>query len=345
MGAHWPHWKVKSSLWALAVSKGGSICLWYLHVCSIHWYFLISSYYLTVLNGCSLTTLKSIEFTQCSGSFEWEVHQPLVSTCFLYALVFPYIFLLFDCFKWVLIDCIERCRVHSVLWQFQMGGPSAFGIYMFSLCTGISLYFPIIWLFWMGAHWRHWTAQSSLSALAVSNGGSISLWYLHVFSMHWYFLISSYYLTVLNGHSLTALKGVEFTQCSGSFKWGVHQPLVSTCFLYALVFPYIFLLFDCFEWVLIGDIGQHRVHSVLWQFQMGGGGIIGRGIIVSLSALVYPDIFLLVDHFKWVLIGSIGQCRVDSVLWQFQMGGGDNCLFICTGISLYIPISWPFWRM
>ena len=30
------------------------------------------------------------------------------------------------------------------------------------------------------------------------------LWYLHVFYMHWYFLISSYYLTVLNGHSLTA---------------------------------------------------------------------------------------------------------------------------------------------
>ena len=38
--------------------------------------------------------------------------------------------------------------------------------------------------------------------------------------MHWYFLISSYYLTVLNGHSLTALKSVEVTQCSGSFKQG-----------------------------------------------------------------------------------------------------------------------------
>ena len=85
------------------------------------------------------------------------VHLPLVSTCFLYALVFPYIFLLFDCFEWALIDCIEKCRGHSELWQFQMGG-------------------------------------------------SICLWCLHVFSMHWYFLISSYYLTVLNGCSLTALK-------------------------------------------------------------------------------------------------------------------------------------------
>ena len=72
-----------------------SICLWYLHVFSMQWYFLIFSYYLTVLNGCSLTALKSIEFTQCSGSFTW-------------------------------------------------GGPSAFGIYMFSLCNGISLYFLII---------------------------------------------------------------------------------------------------------------------------------------------------------------------------------------------------------
>ena len=94
--------------------------------------------------------------------------------------------------------------------------------------------------------------------------------------MHWYVLIYSYYLTVLNGCSLTALKSVEFTQCSGSFKWGgvnlkiypgksENLPLVSTCFLYALVCPYIFLLFDCFEWVLIDHIEKRRVHSVLWQ--------------------------------------------------------------------------------
>ena len=46
------------------------------------------------------------------------------------------------------------------------------------------------------------------------------LWYLHVSSMCWYLLISSYYLTVSNGHSLTALKSIELSQCSGSFKWG-----------------------------------------------------------------------------------------------------------------------------
>ena len=46
------------------------------------------------------------------------------------------------------------------------------------------------------------------------------LWYLHVSSMRWYLLISSYYLTVSNGHSLTALSSVKFTQCSGSCQWG-----------------------------------------------------------------------------------------------------------------------------
>ena len=40
----------------------------------------------------------------------------------LYPLVFPYIFLLFDCFKWALIDRIVKCKFLSVLWQFQPGG-------------------------------------------------------------------------------------------------------------------------------------------------------------------------------------------------------------------------------
>ena len=33
------------------------------------------------------------------------------------------------------------------------------------------IYILISWLFPMGSHWQHWTAKSSLSALAVSNGG------------------------------------------------------------------------------------------------------------------------------------------------------------------------------
>ena len=58
------------------------------------------------------------------------------------------------------------------------------------------------------------------SASFKPRGESICLWYLHVFSMQWYFLISSYYLTVSNGLSLTAWKSKEFTLSSGSFKWG-----------------------------------------------------------------------------------------------------------------------------
>ena len=56
------------------------------------------------------------------------------------------------------IGVIEKWWVDSVLWQFWLGGPSAFGIYMFSMCTGISLYFLISWPFQMGTHWCHWKA-------------------------------------------------------------------------------------------------------------------------------------------------------------------------------------------
>ena len=153
--------------------------------------------------------------------FEWYL--PLVSTCLLYALVLPYIFLLFDCFKWVLIDCIERHRVNSALWQFCMGG---------SIC-----------LWYLHVFSMHWCFLISSYYLTVLNG--ICLWYLHVFSMHWYFLISSYYLTVSNGHSLTTLKGLEFTQCSGSFEWGGPSAfgiyMFSLCTGISLYLPIIWL--------------------------------------------------------------------------------------------------------
>ena len=95
----------------------------------------------------------------------------------LNTLVFPYIFLLFDCFEWALIDSIVKCKVHSVIWQFQGG-----------------------------VHLKLYLGKSENELL------------------------------VLN----------------------------------TLVFPYIFLLFDCFEWVLIDSIVKCKVHSVLWQFQAGG---------------------------------------------------------------------------
>ena len=154
-------------------------------------------------------TLKSGEFTLCSGSFKWG---DIIGFTWE-KLTFPYIFLLVDCFKWALIGDIEKWRVHSVLWQFQMGGYHKFYLGK----TDFSLYFLISWLFRMGSHWWHWKVESSLCALAVSSGGDIII-----------------------------------------FTWE------------KLTFPCIFLLVDCFKWALIGDIEKLRVHSVLWQFQMGG---------------------------------------------------------------------------
>ena len=76
-------------------------------------------------------------------------------------------------------------------------------------------------------------------------------------------------------------------------------------FIYALVFPYIFLLVNCFKWAPIDDIEQQRVHSVFWQFQMGGPSAFG--IYMFIYALVFPYIFLLVDCFEWALIDDIEQ--------------------------------------
>ena len=42
------------------------------------------------------------------------------------------------------------------------------------ICTGISLYFLISWLFQMGSHWQYRNVQSSLLSLAVLHGGRTS---------------------------------------------------------------------------------------------------------------------------------------------------------------------------
>ena len=116
---------------------------------------------------------------------------------------FPYHWIV----KWSL------CAMTVLIW----GGPSAFGIYMFSLCTGISLYFvieqwrylPVLWQWYGGVHLP-----------------LVSICFLYALVFPYIFFIEQW-----RDH------------CAG----GVHLPLVSICLLYALVFPYIFLLFDCFE--------------------------------------------------------------------------------------------------
>ena len=246
MGSHWSHWKVQSSLCALAVSNGGrgdislySLISWLFGMGShwSHWTVQSSLCALAVSNGGGVIFPYIVLLVDC---FAWalighiekcRVHSVLWQFWMGGGGIFPYIFLLVGCFEWALIGHIEQCRDHSVLWQFQMGGGGYF----------LSLYILISWLFQMGSHWWHWTVKSWLSALAVSNGGA-----------------------------------------------GIIGRLS------ALVFPYIFLLVDYFEWVLIGNIGQQRVDSVLWQFWMGGGGdnhLFYLGKSENLSSLASQKVF------------------------------------------------------
>ena len=81
----------------------------------------------------------------------------------------------------MLIDCIVKCKVHSVICQFWWG-------------RGVNL--------------QIYPGKSENELLVL---------YALVFPY-----IYSYYLTVSNGCSLTALSSVKFTQCSGSFYGGVN---------------------------------------------------------------------------------------------------------------------------
>ena len=124
-----------------------------------------------------------------------------------------------------LIDNIEQWRVHSVLWQFWRGSICLWYLYIY-IRTGISLYFLISWLFWMGSHWWHWTAKSSLWALAVLNGGVYCKfypgknWHFLIFSYSWLFWMGSHWwhwkaksllcaLAVLNGGSIISFTWVN----------------------------------------------------------------------------------------------------------------------------------------
>ena len=110
---------------------------------------------------------------------------------------------------------------------FILGGFLCLWYLYVSICTGISLYFLISWLFQMGSHWQHWTAKSSLSGLAVSSGGYIisftqvkltfpyiCLWYLYVYIctgislyilISWPFWLGSYWWHWTAKSSLSAL--------------------------------------------------------------------------------------------------------------------------------------------
>ena len=126
-------------------------------------------------------------------------------------LTFLYIFLLLDCFTFALIDCIEKQRAHSELWQFQLG--------------------EVYCKMYLVSHWHFIISPYSLRV------------------SHWHFLISSYYLTVSNLLSLTALKSEEFTLSSGSFKWGGYIVRCTWCHTdISLYLPITWLFRICSHW-------------------------------------------------------------------------------------------------
>ena len=340
---------------------------------------------MTVSNRLSLTALKSKEFTLISGSFQWgrgDHHQ--------FSLYLPISWLFqnelsltaFKSEEFTLSSgsfklggiIVSFTQVNLTIWaHFALAsqadlpgraenlrnvncscrGSVVLGEYIirFIWChTDIAWYLPISWLFPNGHSLTALKSEEFTLSSGSFTGGSICLWHLHVFSMpwyflisscylavsndiclwylhvcsiHWYFLISSYYLTVLHGHSLTVLKRIEFTQCSGIFELGGPSAfgiyMFSLCTGISWYLPIIWLFQMATHW---WHWAAQSWLSALAVSYGGGGDYREGGIIVSLSALVFPDIFLLVDHFKWVLIGNIWQCRVDSVLWQFWMGGG-----------------------
>ena len=117
---------------------------------------------------------------------------------FIYALVFPYIFFYLPV---SLIDNIEWWRDHSVLWQWWLGGPSAFE-----------------------SQWQHWTVvKRSLCALTVVNWGGPSAFGVCIFIYALVFPYIFFYLPVSLNDNIEQWRdhSVPLTVVTG----GVHLPL------------------------------------------------------------------------------------------------------------------------
>ena len=183
---------------------------------------------------CSTGGGYILRFTQVNLKMNSEL-------LFLYALVFPYIFLLFDCFELALIDCIGR---------------------------NLKIY--------------------------------LNLTMSYYFYMHWYFLIYSYYLTVLNRHSFTPAKSENLRSpaiwCFASRR----------SFHITLTFPYIFLFVHCFKWALIG-MKEGGVNFKIYptcMFHMSShwlGGLIFRFTPVNLKICLW---YLHVYSMHWYFLIS-----------------------------------------
>ena len=323
MGSHWLHWKVKSSLWALAVSNGGVYCKMYL---VSHWHVLISSYYLPVSNLLSLTALKSEEFTLSSGSFKWGVYGKMYLVSHWHVLI--------SSFYLTVLNGLSLTTLKSEEFTLSSGSFN-WGRYIIrcTWChTDISLYLPITWLFRICSHWLHWKVKSSLWALAVSNGGVYCKMYL---VSHWHFLISSYYLPVSNLLSLTALKSEEFTLSSGSFKWGVYCKMYLCHTDMSLYLPIIWLF----------QMGSHWLHwkvkSSLWALAVSNGGVYCKMYLVSHWHVLISSYYLPVSNLLSLTALKSEEFTLSS--GSFKWGVYVRCTWCHTDMSLYLLFIWLFW--
>ena len=128
MGSHWLHWKVKSSLWALAVSNGG-------YIVRFTWCHTDISLYLPI----------SWLFRIGSHWLHWKVKSSLWALAVLNGggRTSPVSFSSNNCFEWVLIDGMDMHRVRSFSLAVSFGGED------------ITCHFLVKWLFQMGSHWQY----------------------------------------------------------------------------------------------------------------------------------------------------------------------------------------------
>ena len=161
--------------------------------------------------------------------------------------------------------CISNFGIGLCLWY----------LYVY-ICTGISLYFLISWLFWMGSHWSHWTMKSSLCALAVLNEGVHHMFYLSntdfslYFPISWLFWMGSHWSHWTAKSSLCALAVLKRGVCQFYLPGGKSENLSSNEF-YALLYRMSFHITyerpnECFQIYLLGNTinvcwnPQNRAH-------------------------------------------------------------------------------------
>ena len=159
MGSHWSHWKVQSSLCALAVLNGGRGIFPSLYI-PISWPFRMGSHWWHWTVKSSLSALAVLNGGRWDN-WEGDNHQFICTGISLYIPISWLFRMGSHWWHWTVKSSLSALVVSN-------GGR---GDNHQFICTDISLYIPISWLFRMCSHWQHWTAKSSLSALAVLNGG------------------------------------------------------------------------------------------------------------------------------------------------------------------------------